>query len=151
MEKYGFISVSLGNSNPLVIGHDGCLIIGRVDENALWIDREAGKPVTEPNILGRVDTGLWAVTLIGRRHLVELAGTTSGLDEAERAVAARLDEEPPLLAKIAPGPHYLYFSGDYWDFADQFRAEGFTLPSHVEPMFILANRKLTTARPAGEK
>jgi hypothetical protein len=151
-EKFGFVSVCVGNTSPDIMLDDGMLVAGWFDEEASSKDR--------PKTLGSVTTDLWWVTMIDRSRLVEIIAKSTeperddeterekvviGPERAETMVADYLAGEygrDVKTVKLPTGIKHLYFSGHHETFAEEFAADGVELATGVEPMFVLSDKAL---------
>jgi len=92
-EKFGFMSVFVGNTSPAIIEHDGGLVIGNL-----------GKERSEFKAVGKISTDIRWVTIIDRETLVGLIAGASAPDIAERMVDDYIMNNADVtVVNVAPG------------------------------------------------
>jgi len=139
-EKFGFVSVCVGNSSPGVYQDGSTVVVGYHDED------ETAVPANL-NVVGRVCTDLWAATFVEYETLVEIVARK--LPVTAQAVVddylGALDKGSYGLhkMKVEPGTYYLYHYGDHERFAEMAQTAGIPLERYIgKPYFILSQERL---------
>lgn len=140
-EKFGFISVCLGNTCPSILENNGKLIIGTVQEK----HEESKSPEFKDH--GYVCTDLWAATIIEEETLINIVAGKVGLEKAKTLVADHLTENDVARVKVTPGQYHLYFHGDYDGFHKSFSTDGLDLSNVCDPLFVISNEQLVLKDP----
>jgi hypothetical protein len=132
--KHGVLSVSVGNSSPYLFRpQDGVLAFANP------ADYDSFSPSDSQ---GMVITDLWAVTIIERERLVEIVADAVGDQaQAEQIVEDYLANNDVMTAKVEPGTHYVYFTGENEIFRDQFRCADVPLEG-LDPCFVISDQRL---------
>jgi hypothetical protein len=139
-EKFGVISVSVGNSCPGVFQDGNTVVVGYHDEDASSV------PANSTSV-GNVCTDLWAVTILEYETLVEIV-TRKRSDTGQKEVDDYLSSLGTgsyglLKLKVEPGTYYLYHFGDHARFAEMAKTAGIPVGRYINnPYFILSKERL---------
>lgn len=152
--KFGFMSVSVGNTCPAIVARDDHLLIGCVNEDALEgydddVDPDDipddAKPLLKGEVKGRVCTDLWWATMIDREVLVDILATKIPREQAEKYVVDCIAEYDIVTVRVTPGTVYFHYTTDKDDLAS-FACDG---PIDVnrdavnEPYVVVSSKPLT--------
>lgn len=144
--NFGFMSVHVGNTSPEILQRPDHLVIGRFDEDACLNEDDKNSPaLLQGEVKGYVCTDLWWATMIDRSVLIDLLATKIGREQAERDVAACIEEFDITTVQVPPGQVFFHYTAQKDDLASFF-CEG---PLEVnrdavdEPYVVISSEPLT--------
>jgi hypothetical protein len=146
------VTVSTGNVSPCVFQAKNSLIIGQLNESYLDFDEENNENLMETVEIelhdsisnssnesysnqGKIDTELWAVTLIEKENLIEILTPLYG-KQAPKVVAEYIKDNEVLEITIEPGQYVLSFMGNTQDFA-RTQKTVYSEDEQIAPLFKL--------------
>lgn len=146
------VTVSTGNVSPCVFQAENSLIIGQLNESYLDFDEENNENLMETVEIelhdsisnssnesysnqGKIDTELWAVTLIEKENLIEILTPLYG-KQAPKVVAEYIKDNEVLEITIEPGQYVLSFMGNTQDFA-RTQKTVYSEDEQIAPLFKL--------------
>lgn len=132
--QLGFMAVTVGNTSPSVIMKDGLLAFASVE----------AKHKINGEVVAEICTERWWATAIDREVLTDIIAKTVSRDEAERQVAAYIDEMDLPVLRVRKGQLHLYHTADHEAMNGMTCAEVKT--SGFSDLFaVLSERELTWA------
>ena len=112
-KKYGFLSVSVGNTCPKIIQRGDAILIATLDEDC---------GASDTDVKGSVCTDLWWATLIDKDVLCQVIATKTGSEKAQKIVADYLKNESNWASVTVP-PGSLLHAYFYDDGLNSFQTE----------------------------
>lgn len=151
-EKFGFVSVFVGNSSPALVRKGSMIVAGKIDEPGYWDEEDparerrlelAAKGWSEKN---RITTDLWWATLIDRQVLEGLLATRVSPDQARSLVDGLLSKHSwggPFSLRVPKGTLHLSFTAERESIREfQERSGAIDWAAFRQAHFVLSSEKL---------
>ncbi len=134
-EKFGFMSVEVGNTSPSIVKRDDHLVVGYFNDDEF---------TPEGKVIGSVCTDLWWVTAIDAQVFENVVATRVGHEEAKSLVDAFVKKEVASgninVVEVEHGELSFHFTAERDDLA-QFRAPEVSFEG-MEPYLVMSQKSL---------
>lgn len=135
LDKCNVISVVMGNSNPSIFKNENKLLIGSINNENENIDTKDFEEV------GKVNTDLWATTIIDRQDLFDLLYPEMG-NNSNEFIEKYINDPLNDVSKVNvnPGKYKLRFHGNYYDFNNNINDK--TIPKDIKVLLTVFKDEL---------
>jgi hypothetical protein len=142
-EKFGFMSVHVGNTCPSLIESEGHLFIGKIDPSAIGSHQALGQIVANYHHASLIDVEVF------KKVISDRAGEKNAEVIVESYIAKSLAERKIQVIQVEPGDLHIHFTAERGELMN-FRSEGDVHVNfgNIDPMCVITRKPVQWVRQA---